>query len=118
MKCFIFLFVAVTTMAATTFAGDSKRGEKLFTSHSCFSCHSIGSEGTSVTGPNLAGVTKLRNDTWLKKWIQHPELMTKDPSVVELSKKYPSSMPNLGVNESDAADMIAFLKRKDSKPLH
>ena len=94
-------------------AGDPKRGEALFSSRACAGCHAIGKTGTATTGPNLAGITQNKSASWLKKWIQHPDQMLNDPEVLKLSAKYPTPMPNLGITDAEADDLVAFLKHKD-----
>ena len=37
----------------------------------CLACHSIG--GGPKLGPDLYGVTKRRDDGWLKRWLKSPE---------------------------------------------
>ena len=107
------VFSVLLGSAKQSFAGDPKKGEALFSSRSCVGCHAIGKAGTATTGPNLAGITRQRNVTWLKKWIQHPDQMFNDPEVLKLSAKYPTPMPNLGITDPEAEDLVAFLKLKD-----
>lgn len=42
-------------------AADAENGKKLFTTRGCVACHSLGSGKASKAGPDLAGVTKIRN---------------------------------------------------------
>jgi cytochrome c oxidase subunit 2 len=111
----LILYFGMAPVGPSSQAGDVKRGKALFSSKSCVGCHAIGSTGAATTGPNLAGVTRLRTVSWLKKWIQHPEQMATDPAVKKLAKKYPATMPNLGVSDTEADDLIAYLKSQDKK---
>lgn len=87
----------------------------------CAACHSIG--GGDQIGPDLMGVTKRRDPNWLSQWIIHPDKMLneKDPIAMELLKKYNQvPMPNLGVTEAEARDLIDYIaaqsetQKKDS----
>lgn len=77
----------------------------------CASCHTIG-EGRLV-GPDLQGVSDVREQAWLLEWIQTPDQMIarKDPIAVALLEEYNNlAMPNLGISESDASALIQFIK--------
>ena len=106
------IVLCLLSVENTSLAGDKSKGETSFSSHLCSSCHSIGKTGTALTGPNLAGITRRRTEAWLKKWIMHPEQMMGDPAIQEMSIKYPTPMPNLGVTEAEAEDLIAYLKSR------
>jgi len=85
------------------------RGEYLFRTR-CRSCHELGSEGP--LGPDLLGVTERRDPQWLTRWIREPDKMLaeKDPIALELFARYRGlPMPNLGLNESDAAALIEYM---------
>ncbi|MGB3148117.1 MAG: hypothetical protein WBA91_10230, partial [Paracoccaceae bacterium] len=64
-------------------------------------------------GPDLYGVTQRRSTDWLVKFLQAPDKMRreKDPVSMTLVERFPNvRMPNLGLAEADARDMIAYLK--------
>ena len=87
------------------------RGEHLFFSR-CIDCHSIG-KGDDI-GPDLLNVTKRRNITWLRRWIQEPDVMlqNKDPIAVDLYNKYDQiAMPNLRLSKVDVDAIIEYLKK-------
>lgn len=94
---------------STALAASAANGKKLFTEHACNSCHAIGTEGSATIGPNLAGVTQLRDADWLKRWLKNPDSMRSDPKILALKAKYPSDMPNLGLSDSDVQDLLAYL---------
>jgi cytochrome c2 len=54
----------------------------------CAACHTIG--GGKTIGPDLKGITKLRTNEWLVKFIQSSTAMIKagDPDAVALFKQY------------------------------
>ncbi|MBK7628744.1 MAG: cytochrome c [Bacteroidales bacterium] len=57
----------------TTFFIQAQEGEELF--KPCAACHSIG--GGRMIGPDLKGVTRLRTNEWLIRFIQSPVGMLK-----------------------------------------
>lgn len=84
-------------------------GQALF-SKACAGCHSIGN-GIKV-GPDLDGVTKRRNAQWIISYLKSPEKVraSGDPIAALLQQDYPHvRMPNLGLGDDDAADLISYL---------
>lgn len=84
-------------------------GQGLFTK-ACASCHTIG-HGVRV-GPDLMGVTKRRDHSWLKQYLAAPDAMRAkgDPIALALDAKFPAvPMPNLGLSSTDVDDLIAYL---------
>lgn len=85
-------------------------GQGLFIK-ACSACHSIGHG--AIVGPDLAGVTGRRDRNWLKKFMMAPDELraAKDPIAVELDAKFPGvNMPNLGLSEGDADDLLAYFE--------
>jgi mono/diheme cytochrome c family protein len=80
----------------------------------CASCHTIG--GGDSGGPDLKGVAAKRPAEWLVKVIAEPDKLTaeKDPTQLELIKKYGMEMPNVGVSRDDAKKIVDFLKEGDA----
>jgi protein SCO1/2 len=77
----------------------------------CAGCHTVG-KGDRV-GPDLNGVTGRRGRAWISNYIRDPEKMRgqKDPAALALAAKYPSvRMPQMGLSENDAADVLAYLE--------
>jgi protein SCO1/2 len=99
------------------------RGEELFRTR-CASCHTIGSPENPLAaqrpiGPDLTGVTRLRQRAWLVRWIKEPDRMLaeKDPLAMALFAKYNQlPMPNMRLNESEVDALLAFLD-EDGKPV-
>lgn len=54
----------------------------------CVACHTLG-KGIKI-GPDLLGVEKRREATWLRKWLTSPGAMLdgKDPTALELLKQF------------------------------
>jgi len=82
----------------------------------CSGCHTIG-VGDRV-GPDLRGVTERRDRAWLISYIRNPVAMRakRDPIAVELVAKFKDvHMPNLGMSEVDADDIISYLSAENAK---
>jgi protein SCO1 len=87
-----------------------KPGEALFIK-GCSSCHTVG-KGDRV-GPDLSGVTGRRARDWLTTFISTPDKVfaKKDPTAMAMLKKYRGvRMPNLGLSEQDAGDVLAYIE--------
>jgi protein SCO1 len=85
-------------------------GQYLFATR-CAACHSIG-HGDKI-GPDLRGVTKIRDRAWLLRIIQKPDemLAEKDPIVTALLTKYKQvQMPNLRLGDGDVSALMIFLE--------
>ena len=92
-------------------------GEALFIK-ACASCHSIG-RGDRI-GPDLNGVTQRRDSAWLKKIISRPDLVlaSNDTITEELKARFPIvAMPNLGLSEEDAIDVLAYIRSRSEGSL-
>jgi len=76
----------------------------------CAGCHTIG--GGDSGGPDLKGIAGKRPAAWLERIIVEPDKLTaeKDPTQLELVKKYGGEMPNLGISRKDAKKIIAWLQ--------
>ena len=91
--------------------GDANNGKQLFSSKGCIACHvAPGVPGaTGTIGPSLAGIgDPTRRPTLtdggpntpehIKVWIQNPQQL-----------KPGTMMPNLGLSDTEASDLTAFL---------
>jgi len=90
------------------------QGQYIFATH-CAACHTIG-HGDKI-GPDLAGVTTLRERSWLIQFITTPDqlIAAKDPLAVELFKKYKEvNMPNLRLAQVDVDALIGFMDGQGS----
>jgi protein SCO1 len=93
---------------ATTLTIDP--GRYAFTRH-CAPCHAVGTQGPKV-GPDLAGITKLRDRQWLERFIESPQRMLEegDPTTVALFQKYkPLQMPSLNLSPKDTHAIVDYL---------
>jgi protein SCO1/2 len=90
----------------------SDKGRYIFATH-CAACHTIG-HGDKI-GPDLLGVTSVREHAWLARFISTPDklLAEKDPIATALFKKYNEvNMPNLRLADVDLNELIGFLERQ------
>jgi protein SCO1 len=100
--------------ASRSDAPSTDRGTYLFKSR-CAACHTVGA-GDSI-GPDLRGVTTVRDKQWLSRFIQTPDkvLAEKDPIATALFKKYNGvSMPNLRLSKVDADALVEYLTKTSS----
>lgn len=98
---------AVQTSAAPA---TSQPGHTLFVK-TCGSCHTIG-KGDRV-GPDLAGLLKRRDRSWVEGYIAAPDQIRarQDPVALALSARYRAvRMPNLGMAPQDVADLLHYLQ--------
>lgn len=107
---------ATTATTETEAAGDAKKGEELYTSLGCNSCHSL--DGTAGAGPTLKGIagrrTRLDNgqtvsadDAYLLESILDPDKQI----VAGYQRGVMSALIKPGqVSQDDAAALVAFIK--------
>ncbi|MGH2622412.1 MAG: cytochrome c3 family protein, partial [Sphingobacterium sp.] len=106
------LFFAVTT---TTQAQDAANGAALFKANACNSCHAV---GRKLTGPDLAGLSERREESWIIKWVHNPQGMidSGDEQAVALKAEFPTTMASYAnLSEGDVKDIVAFLKAEEVK---
>lgn len=85
------------------------QGQYIFATH-CAACHSIG-YGDRI-GPDLLGVTAIRQRAWLARFITVPDqvIAEGDPIAQGLFEKYKQvRMPNLRLADEDVNALINFL---------
>lgn len=87
----------------------------------CSPCHTIG--GGRLVGPDLKGVTIIRDHAWLTRFISTPDrvLASGDPIANNLLKEFGGvAMPNLGLTQPKVDELIVYLagsaSRKESIP--
>lgn len=120
------VFAALAASGPALAGGDPAKGEKVFKTHLCFSCHKL-EPGKHAIGPSLAGVfgrkagtaegfkgyseeLKASGIVWseetIDKWVQNPKAM------VEKTKML---LPKPVTDEQDRADLLAYLEQETSK---
>lgn len=94
---------------------DIDKGQYLFATR-CAACHTIGN-GDKV-GPDLLGVTSVRDRAWLGRIITEPDKLIdeKDPIATALFKKYREiRMPRLNLPEADVNTLIEYMKTQTAR---
>jgi protein SCO1/2 len=92
----------------------SDRGQYLFATR-CAACHTIG-HGIKI-GPDLKGITTVRDRSWLLRFIQKPDqlLADKDPLATTLFKQYKEiQMPNVRLGPDDTESIVRFLENQNA----
>jgi len=89
-------------------------GQDLFQNR-CASCHTLGKG--YLLGPDLKTVTLRRERFWLFRYIGAPDKMraNKDPIAEELTKSNTLVMPNLGLDETQVSELIAYLESRSGQ---
>ena len=89
---------------------------KLAFESKCLACHSIG-QGRKL-GPDLAGVTRRRNDGWLAKWLKAPEKMLEtDADAKAMLKEFNNiPMPNQSLSGTEIGQYIKYFHWIDAQP--
>jgi len=93
----------------------AETGQQIF-QEICAPCHTIG-KGKTV-GPDLAGVTSRREESWLKRQIKEPDklLAEKDPIAMQLLREANNvAMPPPELSDRDLVAVIAFLKSTEQQ---
>lgn len=94
---------------------DIDKGLYLFSTR-CAACHTIGN-GDKI-GPDLLGVTNVREREWLKRIISDPIklLDEQDPLATALFKKYNGlRMPKMGLADEDVNVLIDYMKTQSAR---
>lgn len=91
-------------------ARSAGEGQALF-EEKCAACHTIG--GGNRVGPDLKGVTTLRDRDWLVRWIAAPDKMLaqKDPLAIKITQQFNNlPMPNLGLTGDQVSALVSYLE--------
>jgi len=82
----------------------------------CLACHTIG-QGKKL-GPDLAGVTKRRNDDWIAKFLRSPEKMLEsDADAKALLKEFNNiPMPNQNLTDAEIQQYLKYFHWSDAQP--
>lgn len=114
LRWFFGLFASLT-LAATAYAqAPADPGGALF-EQMCVACHTVG--GGNRVGPDLAGVTRRRDEAWLERMIREPDRLVAegDPVVTALIKRYNGIvMPRLGLDAAQARAIVGHLRHLDA----
>jgi mono/diheme cytochrome c family protein len=90
-------------------------GQQIFQSL-CAACHTIGKG--KLVGPDLAGVSSRREESWLKRQIKEPDrlLAENDPIAMQLLQESNNvPMVPLGLDDAQVDAVIAYLKSTEQQ---
>ena len=101
--------------SATPTDPDAVAGKLAFESK-CLACHTVG-EGRKL-GPDVAGVTKRRDQAWLARWLKEPEKMLQtDATAKAMLKEYNNiPMPNQSLTDAEVRQYLKYFQWIDSQP--
>ena len=111
------VLMIVAWLAPINHGEAAQTGKEIFQSV-CAACHTIG-KGKSV-GPDLAGVTSRREESWLKRQIKDPESLIeeKDPIALQLLREADDvPMPPPDLSDEQVAAVIAYLKSTEQQAI-
>lgn len=90
----------------------ASKGRILFESK-CITCHRMTEE--KLIGPGLQGVTLRRTPEWIMNQILNPiEMAQSDSLAKELLLVYYSQMAPMGLNETEARNVLEYLRSVDT----
>ncbi|NPA27521.1 MAG: Sec-dependent nitrous-oxide reductase [Epsilonproteobacteria bacterium] len=94
---------------ATPMSEAAKRGKEAFLEGGCNGCHVIGKVSS---GPDLTGVLQRHEngEQWVKEFILDPESKYDEPYIKAMINYFNLRMPNQGMTEQQAEDIIEYLK--------
>jgi nitrite reductase (NO-forming) len=101
--------------SATPTHPDAVAGKLAFESK-CLACHSVGA-GRKL-GPDVAGVTKRRDQAWLTRWLKEPEKMLQsDAAAQAMLKDYNNlPMPNQSLSDAEIRQYLKYFQWVDAQP--
>jgi len=99
---------ALSGVSAAPLPQTADEGKAIF-DEKCAGCHSLG--GGRLVGPDLSGVTDLRDEQWLKDFITNPARMVEtDPDAQALFEEYNSlMMPAMGLTPPELEAVLVYL---------
>ncbi len=118
----VLLLVLVTLLSiaspveAASSTQSAEEGQSIF-EQKCIACHTIG--GGTLVGPDLLDVTSRRDQDWLVSFITAPDqvLAGGDPIAAQLLSEHNNvRMPNLGISQTEALSILAYLQDQSGAP--
>lgn len=89
----------------------SKKGEEA-QGVKCASCHKLTDE--KLVGPGWKGVTQRRTPHWIMNFITNPDpMIDKDPEVQAQLEICLVRMPNQGLTDDEARNILEFMRKND-----
>jgi cytochrome c1 len=90
----------------------AERGEKTFETK-CSACHKMDEK---YVGPALGGVLERRTPTYVMNMLLNPEGMyTRHPVAKQLLAEHLTQMPNLGLSQDEAREIVEYLREQATK---
>jgi len=92
----------------------AESGQEIFQSK-CVACHTIGSG--RLVGPDLAGVTERRTQTWLTSFIQSSQSLVKsgDADAVAMFEQFSGMiMPDFPLTDAQITELLGYIRDTDS----
>ncbi|HUZ60739.1 MAG TPA: cytochrome c [Hanamia sp.] len=87
------------------------KGEKIY-ELKCSSCHKLTSE--RLVGPGWKGVTKRQTPTWIMNFVTNTDAMLdKDPNAQAMLEICMVRMPNQGLSDDQAREILEFMRKND-----
>ncbi len=78
----------------------------------CTSCHKLTEE--RLVGPGWKGVTTRNTPYWILNFISNPDpMIEKDPKVQAQLELCLVRMPNQGLSDTDAREILEFMRKND-----
>lgn len=78
----------------------------------CTSCHKLTDE--KLVGPGWKGVTERRTPEWIMNFITNPDpMIDKDPELQAQLELCLLRMPNQGLNDGEARDILEYMRKND-----
>ncbi|MFM7628373.1 MAG: PQQ-dependent sugar dehydrogenase [Algoriphagus sp.] len=100
----------------STEASQISKGKQLFEQH-CSSCHRFDQD---AIGPNLSGLTRQVESSWIRAFIKNPGavLANKDPRALALLEKYRTEMPSYPqLQEGELEALLSYLHTFSTAPI-
>jgi cytochrome c len=86
---------------------EAAEGEKIFVAK-CSACHKLGER---YVGPPLGGITEKVTPEFAMNMILNPqEMYTRHPVVKKLLGEYMTQMPNQGLTQEQAREVVEYLR--------
>ncbi len=94
----------------STLALKAQNGTELYKTH-CAACHTVG--GGKMVGPDLKGISELRSEEWLMKWIKSSRTMidSGDPDAIQVfHDNNDIPMPDQNLTDPEVKAVLAYIK--------
>lgn len=80
----------------------------------CSSCHKL--TGERLVGPGFAKVTDRRTPEWIMNFVTNTEeMINKDQAAQKMLEECLVRMPNQGLSDDDARNILEFMRKNDGK---